>query len=64
MDCGNWWESYGDIQLNELINKALKESPNMAIAIARLHKSRFIYSNCKSFKTSTSKRKCKLRNKS
>ena len=34
----NWWESYGDIQLNELINEALKESPNMAIAIARLHK--------------------------
>ena len=34
----NWWQEYADTQLNEMINEALKDSPNMKVAIARLHK--------------------------
>jgi NodT family efflux transporter outer membrane factor (OMF) lipoprotein len=32
----NWWTSYGDAQLDKLIDEALKDSPGMAIASARL----------------------------
>ncbi|HDR9103325.1 TPA: efflux transporter outer membrane subunit [Burkholderia vietnamiensis] len=32
----NWWTNYGDPQLNALIDDALKDSPGMAIASARL----------------------------
>lgn len=31
-----WWRSYGDPQLDGLIDEALRESPNLAIAQARL----------------------------
>jgi len=32
----SWWQSYGDAQLDALITEGLKESPSMAIALARL----------------------------
>ncbi len=32
-----WWRSYGDAQLDSLIDEALRDSPNLAIAQARLH---------------------------
>jgi len=32
----NWWHTYGDAQLDALIAEGIKESPSMAIAIARL----------------------------
>ena len=32
-----WWRTYGDPQLDGLIDEALRESPNLAIAQARLH---------------------------
>lgn len=31
-----WWESYGDAQLNGLIEEALAEAPSLAVAAARL----------------------------
>ena len=31
-----WWRSYGDAQLDQLIGEALKESPTLAVAQARL----------------------------
>lgn len=31
-----WWEVYGDAQLNALIDEALHDSPNLAVAEARL----------------------------
>ncbi len=34
----NWWKVYGDVQLDTLIEEALNNSPNMTMAIARLHK--------------------------
>jgi|TARA_R110002033_G_scaffold414_1_gene4029 NodT family efflux transporter outer membrane factor (OMF) lipoprotein len=33
----SWWKIYGDKQLDELISEALKDSPNMASAMARLN---------------------------
>lgn len=33
-----WWRSYGDAQLDELINAGLKDSPTMTIAEARLRR--------------------------
>lgn len=35
---GQWWKTYGDEQLNALIDEALRDSPDMALAVARLHK--------------------------
>lgn len=35
---GQWWKDYGDEQLNTLVEEALRDSPDMALAIARLHK--------------------------
>lgn len=32
----NWWQSYGDAQLNALLEEAFRDSPNLAIAEARL----------------------------
>jgi NodT family efflux transporter outer membrane factor (OMF) lipoprotein len=32
----HWWRAYDDPQLNELIDEALRDSPNLAIAQARL----------------------------
>lgn len=32
----DWWCAYGDPQLNALINEALKSSPDLALATARL----------------------------
>src|SRR5450631_3548623 len=32
----DWWRTYGDSQLDALINEALHESPNLAVAQARL----------------------------
>jgi NodT family efflux transporter outer membrane factor (OMF) lipoprotein len=32
-----WWHTYGDPQLDGLIDEALRDSPNLAIAQARLH---------------------------
>ena len=32
-----WWQDFGDAQLNSLIEEALRDSPDMAIAAARLH---------------------------
>lgn len=34
----NWWEAYGDPQLNSLIAEALAGSPNIAVAEARLRR--------------------------
>ena len=34
---GNWWELYGDSELNQLIGEALQGSPTLKIAEARLH---------------------------
>ncbi|HZW14104.1 MAG TPA: multidrug transporter, partial [Noviherbaspirillum sp.] len=31
-----WWESFGDAQLSQLIDEALRESPSMAVAQSRL----------------------------
>jgi NodT family efflux transporter outer membrane factor (OMF) lipoprotein len=31
-----WWQAYGDPQLNSLIGEALRDSPNLAVALARL----------------------------
>jgi NodT family efflux transporter outer membrane factor (OMF) lipoprotein len=33
---GPWWERFGDARLNALQQQALKDSPNMAVAAARL----------------------------
>jgi NodT family efflux transporter outer membrane factor (OMF) lipoprotein len=33
---GNWWERYGDAQLNALVAEALKLSPNLKMAEARV----------------------------
>ena len=32
----DWWHSYGDAQLDQLIEEALRDSPNLGIARARL----------------------------
>ena len=32
----NWWESYGDNQLNSLMNRALHDAPSLAVANARI----------------------------
>ena len=32
----HWWESYGDSQLNSLIEEALRDSPDLELAHARL----------------------------
>lgn len=32
----DWWKTYGDAQLNSLIEEALRDSPNLAVAEARL----------------------------
>lgn len=33
-----WWQAYGDPQLDALIDEALRDSPNMAVASARLRR--------------------------
>jgi NodT family efflux transporter outer membrane factor (OMF) lipoprotein len=33
----HWWRAYGDAQLDALIDEALRDSPNLAVAQARLH---------------------------
>jgi len=33
-----WWRAYGDVQLDALIDEGLRDSPNMAIAQARLRR--------------------------
>jgi NodT family efflux transporter outer membrane factor (OMF) lipoprotein len=33
-----WWHTYGDAQLNGLVEEALRESPNLAVAQARLRR--------------------------
>ena len=33
-----WWENYGDLQLNALIEEALADSPSLQIAAARLRR--------------------------
>ncbi|MFI4941375.1 MAG: hypothetical protein ACHP7O_13685 [Burkholderiales bacterium] len=33
----DWWRTYGDPQLNTLIEEAMRESPSLAVAQARLH---------------------------
>jgi NodT family efflux transporter outer membrane factor (OMF) lipoprotein len=33
----NWWTAFGDPQLNALVDQALKGSPTLAAAIARVH---------------------------
>lgn len=33
----HWWENYGDPQLNSLIEEALRDSPDLELAQARLH---------------------------
>jgi NodT family efflux transporter outer membrane factor (OMF) lipoprotein len=33
-----WWQAYGDQQLDALIDEALRDSPDMAAASARLHR--------------------------
>ncbi|MES1201440.1 MAG: efflux transporter outer membrane subunit, partial [Pseudomonadota bacterium] len=35
-----WWESFGDTQLNTLIDEALADSPTLAVAAARLRQAR------------------------
>ena len=32
----DWWKAYGDVQLGSLIEEALRDSPNLAVAEARL----------------------------
>lgn len=39
---GNWWERYGDAQLNGLITEALKLSPNLKMAEARVRQAQAI----------------------
>src|SRR5262245_61418111 len=36
----NWWQAYGDAQLDALIAEALRQSPSMAVAEARLRRAR------------------------
>lgn len=33
-----WWQTYGDPQLNALVDEALRDSPDMAAALARLRR--------------------------
>ncbi len=33
----DWWRAYGDPQLTELIEEGLKDGPDVAMAVARLH---------------------------
>lgn len=33
----HWWENYGDPQLNSLVEEALRDSPDLELARARLH---------------------------
>ncbi|RYG61443.1 MAG: efflux transporter outer membrane subunit [Alphaproteobacteria bacterium] len=37
---GNWWEIYNDPQLNELMQQALVESPNLQVMAARVKQAR------------------------
>jgi NodT family efflux transporter outer membrane factor (OMF) lipoprotein len=39
---GNWWERYGDTQLNTLVAEALKLSPNLKMAEARVRQAEAI----------------------
>lgn len=34
---GTWWQALGDAQLNALVDEALRDSPDLAIAMARAH---------------------------
>lgn len=36
--CERWWQTYGDPQLDTLVDEALRDSPNMAAASARLQR--------------------------
>ena len=42
---GRWWTSYGDAQLNDLIEEALRNNPTMAQASARLRKAEALVGN-------------------
>ena len=35
----HWWEKYGDVQLNQLIQEGLADAPDLKAAQARLRKS-------------------------
>lgn len=35
----SWWEAYGDVQLNQLIQEGLADAPDLKVAQARLRKS-------------------------
>ncbi len=37
---GNWWEIYNDTQLNELMQQALTDSPNLQVMAARVKQAR------------------------
>ena len=39
-DKGDWWKAFGDAQLNDLEQKAMADSPTLAIAAARLAQAR------------------------
>ena len=38
----SWWKTYGDAQLNELIDEALANSPTLAVADARLRRAQAV----------------------
>ena len=39
-DKGDWWKAFGDTQLNDLEQRAMADSPTLAIAAARLAQAR------------------------
>lgn len=45
---GNWWERYGDPQLNGLVAEALKLSPNLKVAEARVRQAEAIVGRAQS----------------
>lgn len=40
VDLARWWESFGDPQLNALVERALADNPTMAIAASRVRQAR------------------------
>ena len=38
----NWWETFGDVQLNSLMNRALQDAPSLAVAEARIKSSQAV----------------------
>jgi NodT family efflux transporter outer membrane factor (OMF) lipoprotein len=45
---GNWWERYGDPQLDALVAEALKRSPNLKVAEARVRQAQAIVGRAES----------------